>query len=186
MAEVDTPQIADRIATRDWQLDLSAAGQVKSPKLRPANRRRQKIASYVGREGDIESFLIRQTIPYPGYEAFCPPSQAQYGAVMNFYLEACETRFQANTMLSARDFAEDVTRRFSFTVARKRFIWICTAAYILSDSDLRSLARTWNISNQGLTAASSRGAYLKCYNKVAKFASKLVDDMRGAGSEIFG
>ncbi len=180
------PLVADRITTRSWELDLSLAGQVRLPKTRPANRKRQQIARFIGREGTIERFSVRQTIPYCGYEEFCPPSQAQHGAVSDFFLDNCETRFQASTLLSARDYAEDVARGFSFTAPRRQFIWVCTTAFILSDKELRSLTRSWNISHRGYSGASARGAYLRCYKKVAKFASKLVDDMRGSGAEIFG
>ena len=178
--------IEDRVATRTWELDLSLAGKVYSPKRRPTKRRRQGIAHFVGCEGTIERFAIQQTIPYRGHEAFSPPTQAQYGAVMDLYLECCETRYQAATLLSARDFAEHVARDFSFTTERRRLIWLCTSAYILSDKDLRSLTRTWNISHRGHSPASARGAYLRCYKRVSKFARQLVDDMRATGSQIFG
>jgi hypothetical protein len=176
----------DRITTRVWELDLAIAGKVYSPKKRVVNRRRQQIARFVGREGTVERFEIRQTLPYRGHEAFSPPTQAQYGAVMAFFLECCETRYQATTLLSARDYAGAISREFAFTAPRRQFIWLCTAAYILSDKELRSLTRTWNISHRGQSPAAASGAYLRCYRKAAKFASRLVDDMRGAGSQIFG
>jgi hypothetical protein len=105
---------------------------------------------------------------------------------MDFFLEPCETRFQANTLLCARDYAEVIARAYSLTAPRGRFIWLCTAAFILSDKELRSLVRSWNTSHRGCSGASARGAYLRCYKRAAEFASKLVDDMRGCGSEIFG
>ena len=165
MAKADAPQIADRIMTREWQLDLSEAGKAKSPKLRPANRRRQRIVSFLGRDDETEKFSIRQTIPHPGHDTFCPPSQAQYGAVLDFFQECCEVRSQANIMLSARDFAEGIARSFPFTAPRGRLIWISTTAFILSDRKLRSLVRTWNISHRGHSAVLARGAYLACYKE---------------------
>ncbi|MEO7690921.1 MAG: hypothetical protein ABIS51_16690 [Sphingomonas sp.] len=162
------------------------AGTVRSPKTRPANRRRQKIARFVERDGTVERFTFRQTIPYCGHEVECPPSQAQYGAVMDFFLEPCETRFQASTLLSARDYAAEVAGGFSFNASRKHLLWLCTTAFILSDKELRSLVRAWNISHRGYSPAAARGVYLRCYKKVAKFADKLVDDVQGTGAEIFG
>ena len=185
-SEAALSPVSDRVTTRLWELDLSLAGKVRPPKKRPANRRRQKIARFIGREGTIERFEVRQTIPYCGYEVECPPSQAQYGAVCDFFVEVCETRFQANTLLSARDYAGIVSQGFPFTAPRRHLIWLCTTAFILSDKELRSLVRTWNISHRGRSGVSARGAYLRCYKKIAKFASRLVDDMRGTGAEIFG
>lgn len=186
MDEQSTLAIEDRVTTRVWELDLSLAGKVYSPTARPANRTRQHIARFLGREGTVERFAIRQTIPYRGHEAFSPPTQAQYGAVMDFFCESCETRSQANGLLSVRDYADDVARAFSFNASRRHLLWLCTTAYILSDKELRSLTRTWNISHRGCSTANASGAYLRCYKRVAKFASRLVDDIRGSGAEIFG
>jgi hypothetical protein len=179
------PLVADRVTTRIWELDLSLAGRVYSPKTRPAKRRRQNIAQFIGRQGSLERFSIRQTIPYCGYEVECFPSQAQYGAVCDFFVDGCETRFQAHTLLSARDYAEIIAKRSgsSFTAPRRRFLWICTAAFILSDKELRSRVRSWSEANwsKGWSASSRR------FEKtVAKFAASLIADMRADGAEIFG
>lgn len=182
----ETTQVEDRVTTRYWEMDLSLAGKAPIVKTRPANRRRQQIARFLGREGTIERFSIRQTIPYCGYEVPCPPTQAQYGAVVNFFLEPCETRFQASSMLSARDYAEKIMSGYRFSAPRSLLLWICTTAFILSDKDLRSLIRAWNIAHRDRSPAFATGTYRKCYKKVSKFASRLVDDMRGSGSEIFG
>jgi hypothetical protein len=181
-------QVEDRVTTRFWELDLSLAGKVYSPKKRPANRKRQNIARYLGREGTVERFAIRQTIPYCGHEVFCPPSQAQYGAVCDFFVESCETRSQAHTLLSAREYAEMIASRFSFTAPRRHLISLCVAAFILSDRDLRSIVNTWSIArwSKGLSGFGSARAYQRTNKLVTKFASKLIDDMRGAGSEVFG
>ena len=179
-------QAVDRVVTRTWELDLALAGKVYSPKVRPAHRKRQRIARFAGREGTVERFTFRQTMPNYGYEVFAPPTQAQYGAVLDFFLEPCESRYEASTLLCARDYAEAVAEGFRFTQARKEFIRLCTAAFILDDKELRSVTRTWNIAHRDRSPSSGTGAYLRCYRKVAKFASRLVDDMRGEGSEIFG
>lgn len=185
---VGLPGVSDRITTRFWELDLSLAGKVYTPKGRTKRLWRQSIASFVGREGSIERFEFRQTIPYCGYETECPPSQAQYGAVCDFYLEPCETRSQAKTMLSAREYAELVADGYSFTAPRKRLLALCTAAFILSDRETRSIVKAWSIARwsgsiAGFGYARTYGAVNK---KVQTFAARLINDMRRDGAEIFG
>lgn len=180
--------VEDRVTTRTWELDLSLAGKVYSPKKRPTKHRRQQIARFVERDGLIERFAIRQTIPHPGYDAECPPSQSQYGAVADFFVEGCETRSQAKTLLSARDYAAAVIRAAPFTAPRRHFIWLCATAFILADKDLRSRVRAWNIAcfSKGYSDISVGIANHKPYKLVSGFASKLIDDMRAQGAQIFG
>lgn len=176
--------VNDRVTTRIWELDLSTAGKVYSPTKRPTKHRRQNIASFLGREGDVEKFAIRQTLPYRGYEGEAYPSQRQYGAVMDFYLECCETRFQANTMLSARDYAKVVSQTPNFTAPRREFIWLSTAAFLLAEKDLRSRVRSWSArSYPSVQLGIANDPLYKC---ASKFVSRLVSDMRAQGSEIFG
>ncbi|WP_340266137.1 hypothetical protein [Sphingobium mellinum] len=188
MTQAESSAVADRVTTRPWELDLSLAGSVHLRTKRPTKHKRQKIACFLGREGTIERFALRQTIPQYDIDGAELPTQAQYGAVMDFYLEPCETRWQASTLLSARDYAEVVARRFSFTAARRKFIWTAAAAFILADADLRSRVRAWNIArrNDGFGDISAGIANHKPYKRIDAFAVKLVDDMRAAGSEIFG
>jgi hypothetical protein len=188
MTQTETLPAADRVTNRPWELDLSLAGGVHLRKKRPTKHRRQQIARYLGREGTIERFSYRQTIPQYDIDSAEPPTQAQYGAVMDFFLEPCETRWQASTLLSVRDYAQVVARRFSFTAVRREFIWTCTAAFILADADLRSRVRAWNIArrNDGFGEIAAGIATHKPYKRIEAFAIKLVDDMRAAGSEIFG
>lgn len=181
----ETELVRDNVTTRAWSVDLAMEGKVKSPKLRPANRRRQKIVKFVKREGSIEEFSILSTMPYCGHETESPPSQAQYGAVANFFAEVCETRFQATTLLSARDYALVIAKNYQFTGERGRFLWFCITAFILSDKDIRARVRSWNIRNAhgdlhvGIL-------HHKAYKPVSKFAFRLIEDMRGVGAEIFG
>lgn len=178
--------IQDRITTRMWELDLSLAGKVYSPKKRPTKHKRQKIVQFVGREGRIERFAIRQTLPHPDV-AHEPPSQAQYGAVTDFFVECAETRHQANTMLSARDYAGAVVHNAPFTAPRRRFLWVCTTAFILADKDLRAKVRAINSTRYRSHFSISTGiANDQPYKIVSKFASKVVDDMRAQGAQIFG
>jgi hypothetical protein len=81
----DTPLLEDRVLTRSWELDLSAAGKVRPSATKPSRRKQQQIARFEKREGTIERFSFRQTIPHPQHEAFSPPSQLQYGAVSDFF-----------------------------------------------------------------------------------------------------
>ncbi len=176
----------DRATILIWELDLSLAGKVYSPKTIPVKRTRQRIGSFVGCEGEIERFSIRQTIPDQGYDAFCPPTQRQYDAVMSFFLEPCETRFQAHTLLSAKSYADKVARRFPFNSSRRHLLWICTTAFILSDSDLRSLVRTWSVAHDHLSPSATTGVYLRCYRKIVAYAEKLVADIQSQGASVFG
>jgi hypothetical protein len=179
---------ADRVTTRTWELDLSLAGKVYTPKKRIRRLWRQRIAKFVGREGTIERFEFRQTIPYCGYEVECPPSQAQYGAVCDFYVESCETRSQAKTLLSAREYAELVADGYSFTAPRKRLIALCIAAFILSDRERRSIVKSWSIARWSgrITGFGHARTYRVVNKKVHTFAERLVNDMRREGAEIFG
>jgi hypothetical protein len=184
-SEIRPLNVADRVTTRLWELDLSMAGKVYSPTKRPPKRKRQTVARFLGREGGVERFSIRQTIPYCGYEVECFPSQSQYGAVCDFFVDGCETRFQAHTLLSARDYAEVITKSSgaAFTAPRRRFIWICAAAFILSDKDLRSRVRSWSEATWSKGWSASNRNFEKA---VKKFVARLIDDMRAEGAEIFG
>jgi hypothetical protein len=185
MSEGAFPNVVDRVTTRSWETDLSLAGNIYRRKIRPANRRRQKIVRFIDRDGEIERFEILQTLPYCGYEEPCPPSQAQYTAVSAFFMEGCETSFQAKTLLCARDYAHAVAKSFPFTGHRQEFLWFCIAAFILSDKDLRSRVTSWAIKTSFYVIETGISNH-KPYKHIHLFASKLIDDMRGSGSEIFG
>lgn len=88
-------------------------------------------------------------------------------------------------MLSARDYAEVVAGSYSFTAPRREFIWLCVTAFILESQDLRSRIRSWNIRN-GPGNISSGISRHKPYKTVSAFAEKLVKDMQGSGSLLFG
>lgn len=187
-AEPAIPNCADRLTTRTWDLDLSLAGKVYTPKNRTKRLWRQSIARFAGREGTIERFEIRQTIPYCGHEVESPPSQSQYGAVCDFYVEPCETRSQAHTLLSAREYAEEIAAGHSFTAPRRRLLAVCTAAFILSDLEMRSIIKTWSIARwRGRIAGFGHArTYRDVNKKVQTFAARLINDMRRDGAEIFG
>jgi hypothetical protein len=182
------PHVEDRATDRIWEIDLALAGKARPSAIRPAKRKRQKIARFEGREGTVERFSFRQRFPHPQHEAFSPPSQAQYGAVCDFFADVCETRSQAATLLSARDYAEIVSKSFPFTAPRRRLIWICATAFILSDKELRSRVRAWDIRcwREGSSDIACGIAFHKPFKQVAKFAQRLIDDMRSQGAEIFG
>lgn len=176
---------ADNTTTRLWDIDLSVAGKVYSRKTTPTNRVRQKIVCFLGREGDIERFSVAQTVPIRGDESAELPTPAQTAAVSEFFLECCETRFQAHTMLCARDYASVVANKIAFPKARRHLIWLGTAAFILSKRDLRESVRSW-ILNSGYGGIETGIAYHRPYKLASSFALKLVDDMRSSEAEIFG
>lgn len=182
------PQVTDRLSSRLWELDLTLAGQIRTPKKRRYKAKRQEIVRFVRREGSIERFSIRQTLPYCGYEVPHPPSQAQYTAVMKYFGECCETPFQASTMLSARDYAQAVAASFRYGPARGHLLALGTAAFILADEETRALVRSPHIASRtaGPVAVKRGGAHASCYQRVYRFASALIDDMRGDGADAFG
>ena len=141
----------------------------------------------MGRDGSVERFSVRQTMPHPGYAIHSPPSQAQYGAVTDFFVECCETQHQAKTLLSARDYASAVIHDAAFTAPRRRFLWLCATAFILADKDLRSQVRAWSRARYFEDAHIATGiVHEKPYKIVSKFTARLIDDMRAQGAQIFG
>ncbi len=176
--------VSDRTTKREWSIDLREAGKARAFSKLPTKHRRQRITTFLEREGDIEHFAIRQTLPYRGYEGEAYPSQAQYGAVADFYLQCCETRFQAHTMLCARDYARVIASQWKFTAPRRELIWLSVAAYILSDRDLRARIRSWNArANMHIETGIANHPPFK---KMHKFVGKLVADLQSQGSTIFG
>lgn len=188
LLEIRPPQVEDRVTTRSWELDVSLAGKAYTPKNRLKRLWRQSVAKFVGSEGTTERFEFRQTIPYCGCEVECPPTQSQYGAVCDFYMETCETRSQAHTLLSAKDYAEQIAARYSFTVPRRRLLSLCTAAFILSDREMRSVVKTWSIARWSgrISGFGHARTYRDVNKQVQTFAERLINDMRRDGASIFG
>lgn len=188
MSQSQSRPSLDTIINRTWEVDLNRAGIVFVRKNRPVKRMRQQIVRFLGREGTVERFAIRQTMPPSTIEPTVYPTQAQYGAVMDFFAEGCETRWQANTLLCARDYSEIVAKHFSFPRERRRFLWVCVAAFILGDGDRRSEVRAWNIASRtrAFGDIESGIAHQKTYKRSEDFALKLIADMRAAGSKMFG
>lgn len=188
MSQAKRQPSLDIIITRTWEVDLRRAGIVSERKNRPVKRNRQPIVRFLGREGTVERFAIRQTMPPSTIEPSVYPTQAQYGAVTDFFVEGCETRWQANTLLCARDYSEIVARHFSFPRERRQFLWVCIAAFILGDGDLRSQVRAWIIASRSRAFGDIESgiAHQKPFKRSEAFALKLIDDMRAAGSEMFG
>lgn len=105
----------DRVITRLLAFDLTLTGPAYRRKSRTENKKRQKIVRFHEKRDNIEYFELRQTTPYCGYESFCPLSQRQYDAVMNYYSKSSETRYQASMMLTARDYAKAVSDKHTLS-----------------------------------------------------------------------
>lgn len=176
---------SDVIDIRHWELDLSDAGNVSRRKTRSAKRVRQKLVRFLGREGNIERFSVAQTVPVRADERSDLPTPSQISAVSEFFLVCCATRFQAHTMLCARDYAAIVASGITFPKARRHLIWLGAAAFILSKKDLRESVRSWT-SNSGYGGIEAGIACHRPYKLTAEFAHKIIEDMRGSGSDIFG
>lgn len=188
MSQAERRYSLDTIITRTWEVDLSQAGVVSLRNQRPIKLKRQQIVRFLGREGTVERFTIHQTMPSSAIEPNVYPTQAQYGAVTDFFVEGCETRWQANTLLCARDYSEIVAKHFSFPRERRRFLWVCIAAFILGDGDLRSQVRAWVIASRSRAFGDIESgiAHQKPFKRSEAFTLKLIKDMRAAGSEMFG
>lgn len=178
----------DLTARQEFTLDLAAAGKCYRRKNRPANRRRQKIVRFVGREDDVETFTVQQTFPVVGSLNSDLPSDRQIEAVEQFFRHRPETRWQAHTMLSARDYGLELSSRYPFTAIRRMVIGVSVAAFILSDRALRDNVRRWceDRYQESCPGISSGIANHAPHRIASRFAEKLVMDMRGAGSEVFG
>lgn len=183
-----TIETQDITTMQEFTLDLAAAGQCYRRKNRPANRRRQKIVRFIGSEGNVETFTVHQTFPVLGSLNSDLPSDRQIEAVEQFFGHRPETRWQAHTMLSARDYGLEVSSRYPFTAIRRMVICVGVAAFILSDRGLRDNVRRWcdDRYQEPFPGINSGIAHHSPYRVASRFAEKLMMDMRGAGSEVFG
>lgn len=183
-----TIESCDLTTTQEFTIDLAGAGDCYRRKTRPANRRRQRVTRFIGREGDVETFTVQQTFPVVGSLNFDLPSDGQREAVEQFFGHCPESRWQAHIMLSARDYGLEVSSRYPFTAIRRMVIGVSVAAYILSDRGLRDDVRRWceNRYQEQSPGISSGIANHRPYRMASRFVEKLVMDMRGAGSEVFG
>lgn len=177
----------DRILTHRISLDLAKAGKVRPRKTSPSNRRRQKMIGFFGREGNVEEYWLRQTIPWVGCQWPNRPSSAQIAEVERLFAHTPVTSLQANTMLSAFDYACEISQQFPFTAPRRSIITTGVTAFILSDRQLRDSVRMWNKHAwETGTHIASGIANHGPYNKARKFAERMIEDIRSAGGEVFG
>lgn len=183
-----TVEISDVTISQEFTFDLAEAGQCYRRKDRPANRRRQKMIRFIGREGDIERFTVHQIFPVVGSLNSDPPSPRQIEAVEHFFGRRPETRWQAHTMLSARDYGLEVANRYRFTAMRRKIISVAVTAFLLSDPTLRDDVRRWcEARNKEPSPGISAGiANHRPYKAAGVFAEKMIQDLQGAGSDAFG
>lgn len=190
MTENAEPQ-ADLMAPRLVRFDLTQAGGVYRRAARPANRRRQKLIRFEGRDRDDELYAFEQTFAVIGTTGRYPASSAQLTAVRDYFGEEFPddaTGWQAHTMLCVRDYAWSVVRAMNFTAPRRRLLARFAAAYLCADPALRTDVRDWNEARHrelghGIEAGI---AYHRPYKLAKKFIDKVVTDMRAAGAEAFG
>lgn len=180
--------MSDRRVRRSWSLDLSQAGKTPALANRPPKAERQHIVSFEGREADEERFSFWLTFPDDECNAEIPPTQKQYDAVLDFYGEGPATRAQAGYLISAWFYADEIrsARNFKFSAARRRLIHIATSAYILSHPEFRRRVRAWSQFTWREPSQAVRIERTTPYQPALQFASDLIADMQGAGSEIFG
>jgi hypothetical protein len=177
----------DRIVTQIVSLDLSECGKVRQRKASLSNRRRQRMIGLSGRQGNVEEYWLRQTIPWVGCQWPNLATPAQIAKVERLFDHTPVTSLQANTMLSAFEYACEVAVSFSFSAPRRWIITTGVAAFILSDQSLRDSVRRWNQSAwEAGTHLASGIANHRPYKKAQTFAEKMIEDIRSAGGEVFG
>lgn len=184
-------QQADLVAPRLIRFDLAQAGSVYRRAGRPANRRRQALIRFAGRDGDEELFAFEQTFAVIWTVGRYPASSAQMAAVRDYFGEEFPddaTGWQAHTMLCVRDYAWAVVRGMNFTAPRRRLLARFAAAYLCESTEMRTEVRRWNEARHrelghGIEAGI---AFHRPYKLTRKFIDKVVTDMRGAGAEAFG
>lgn len=183
-----TVEISDETISQEFTFNLAEAGQCYRRKDRPVNRRRQKIIRFLGREGDIERFTVHQTFPIVGSLNSDLPSPRQIEAVEHFFGRPPQSRWQAHTMLSARDYGLEVASRYRFTAMRRIIISVAVTAFLLGDPKLRDDVRRWcEARNREPSPGISSGiANHRPYKTAGAFAEKMIKDLRGAGSDAFG
>lgn len=149
---------------------------------------RQRIVSFDGVEGGKERFSYWLTFPVDEEDDETPPSQRQYDAVSDFYGEGPSSRSQAEYLISAWFYADDISsaRNFKLSALRRDLIHIGTAAFLLSDPHLRRKVRDWSAFQWRRPGEAVRMERTTPYRPALQFASDLIDDMRGAGASIFG
>ena len=180
--------MTDRRIRRNWALDLTLAGKQPVLAARPLRQERQHIALFEGREGSDERFSFWLTFPNDDDDPQLPPTQKQYDAVSDFYGEGPATRTQAEYLISAWYYADEIrsVRNFSFTAPRRRFIHVATSAFILSHPEYRRKVRAWSAIQWRDPGKAVRIQRTTPYKPALRFASDLIADMQGAGAEIFG
>jgi hypothetical protein len=177
----------DRIVTQIVSLDLAKAGKVRPRKVSASRRRRQKMIGFSGRQENTEEYWLRQTIPWVGCQWPNLATTFQIAKVERLFDHTPVTSIQANTMLSAFEYACEVSSTFSFTAPRRYIITTGVAAFILSDRPLRDAVRRWNQNawETGRHIASGIANHGP-YKRSQKFAERMIEDIRSAGGEVFG
>lgn len=175
--------VDDRVMTRWWEVDLATVSKPPRSMPSPLFTGQQTIVHFDGHQGSVERFGIRQTIPAVHNDDGSPHSQAQYGAVTLYFLEACETRKEAGVMLSARNYADLMAKDLSFTAARRQLVSLACAAFILADLETRVRVQALD--------ARKRGSDIilpdlpRTYANLRHFVGQMILDVRRAGSQLF-
>lgn len=175
--------INDRVMTRWWEVDLTRVSKPPRSMPSPLFTGHQSIVHFDSNQGSVERFGIRQTIPAVHNDNGDPPSQAQYGAVTLYFVEACETRMEAGVMLSARNYADEMAKDLRFTAARRQLVSLSCAAFILSDIETRLRVRGLDARKLG---SDVRPIDLpRTHAKLREFVGQMIVDVREAGSRLF-
>ncbi|MEE2917009.1 MAG: hypothetical protein VYB32_08065 [Pseudomonadota bacterium] len=173
----------DRTFTRWFHIDLRALRIIRGRIPLTGNGRPQSIALFHSCDEDAETFAISQTMPRVQGDDMIAPSQLQYGAVVDFFSEGCESRLEASVLLSARDYADQSALNMHFTADRRRLIATACAAFILQDVEMRLKVRGLNMRRRG--SGVRTGDLPRIQEAVETFAGQVVEDARRSGSRAF-
>jgi hypothetical protein len=177
-------QIDDLRSYRDFEINVVAD---KSVSKKGRARARQTVVSFESRSGSVERFAVWQTFPDPGPGNFVPATQAQYEAVANFFQFCTENAFQAGMLLSARDYAINIAQRLKYDNGTKDLLTVATAAFILSEKEIRQLVRSHSLSLRSTSFIfRQKPVYRRAEKRVLKFVEDAVDNLRRDGSFAFG
>lgn len=181
-------RMTDRRIRRNWALDLTLAGKQPLLAARPLRAERQHVVLFEGREGRDERFSFWLTLPNDDDDPQTPPTRKQYEAVSEFYGEGPATWMQAEYLMAAWYYADEIrsVRNFGFTAPRRRLIHVATAAFILSQPELRRKVRGWSALRWRDPGRAVRIQRTRPYEPAMLFAADLIADMQGAGADIFG
>jgi hypothetical protein len=141
--------------------------------------------SFAGRDNGVERFSVRLTFPDPGDDE-TPPTQRQHDVVVDYFGQGPETQRQADFMISARFYADEVVQNHGrYNAHAVELLRRGAAAYILSHPEIREKVTAWS----GFRWRNPTQAVViertMSYRPTLQFGEDLIADLRDQGSQLF-